>query len=56
MSTIDNAISYETLGFDPNALAERYAEERDKRIRPDAEAQFVQLAHDSFMSCEQATF
>ena len=47
MSTIDNAISNETLGFDPNALAERYAEERDKRIRPDAEAQFVQLAHDS---------
>ena len=47
MSTTDNVFSSEALGFDPDALAQRYAEERDKRIRPDAEAQFVQLSHDS---------
>ena len=47
MAATDNVFSSETLGFDPDALAQRYAEERDKRIRPDAEAQFVQLSHDS---------
>ena len=47
MATIDEVISPEVLGFDPDALAQRYAAERDKRIRADAEAQFVQLSHDS---------
>ena len=47
MATNDKVISPEVLGFDPDALAERYAAERDKRIRADAEAQFVQLSHDS---------
>jgi cyclohexanone monooxygenase len=47
MAAIDKAFSSEALGFDPDALARRYAEERDKRIRSDAEAQFVQLSHDS---------
>lgn len=47
MATNDKVISPEALGFDPDALAERYAAERDKRIRADAEAQFVQLSHDS---------
>ncbi|MEC7956672.1 MAG: NAD(P)/FAD-dependent oxidoreductase [Pseudomonadota bacterium] len=47
MATNDEAISPEVLGFDPDALAQRYAAERDKRIRADAEAQFVQLSHDS---------
>jgi len=43
----DDVFSNDTLGFDPKVLAERYAEERNKRIRADAEAQFVQLSHDS---------
>ena len=47
MATNDKVISPEVLGFDPDALAQRYAAERDKRIRADAEAQFVQLSHDS---------
>ena len=47
MSTTDAMLSSEALGFDPEALSRRYAEERDKRIRADAEAQFVQLSHDS---------
>jgi len=47
MSVKSDPFSIESLGFDPDALAKRYAEEREKRIREDAEAQFVQLSHDS---------
>ena len=47
MSEAQHPFSSEALGFDPDALAKRYAEEREKRIREDAEAQFVQLSHDS---------
>ena len=47
MSKNDNVLSNEALGFDPDVLARRYTTERDKRIRADAEAQFVQLSHDS---------
>ena len=47
MAATDEAFSNASLGFDPDELARRYAEEREKRIRPDAEAQFVQLSHDS---------
>ena len=47
MTATDNPLSREKLGFDPDALAKRYALEREKRVRPDAEAQFVQLSHDS---------
>ena len=47
MATSDSLFSSEALGFDPEALAQRYAEERDKRIRADAEGQFMQLSHDS---------
>ena len=47
MSDAQHPFSNEALGFDPDALAKRYAEEREKRIREDAEAQFVQLSHDS---------
>jgi cyclohexanone monooxygenase len=47
MSKNDNVLSHEALGFDPEVLAQRYAAERDKRIRADAEAQFVQLSNDS---------
>jgi cyclohexanone monooxygenase len=30
------------LGFDPNALRERYLAERDKRLRPEASSQYVE--------------
>ena len=33
-----------TLGFDPDALRRKYAEERAKRMRPDAAAQYRRLA------------
>ena len=47
MPSPDNVFSTEGLGFDPDALAQRYSAEREKRIRPDAESQFVQLSNDS---------
>ena len=47
MAASENPFSSETLGFDPEELTQRYAQERDKRIRADAESQFVQLSHDS---------
>ncbi|WP_439816877.1 flavin-containing monooxygenase [Zavarzinia sp. CC-PAN008] len=34
----------ENLDFDPAALRERYARERDKRLRKDGEAQYVELS------------
>ena len=43
----NNLMSPEVLGFDPEVLSQRYASERDKRIRNDAEEQFEQLSHDS---------
>jgi cyclohexanone monooxygenase len=36
----------EDLGFDPDALRERYRIERDKRLRPDGNAQYVEVAGD----------
>ena len=47
MASTGYPLSSEALGFDPDALSKRYAEERDKRIRADADAQFVQLSNDS---------
>ena len=47
MSRLDNALPPETLGFDPRELAERYKHERDRRVRSDAEAQFVAVTNDS---------
>lgn len=32
------------LGFDPDALRRRYREERDKRLREDGNAQYVEVA------------
>ena len=43
----NNLMSPEVLGFDPEVLSQRYASERNKRIRKDAEEQFEQLSHDS---------
>ncbi|MFP6639202.1 MAG: NAD(P)/FAD-dependent oxidoreductase, partial [Myxococcota bacterium] len=36
----------ESLGFDPDALREKYREERDKRLRPDGNDQYCQIAGD----------
>jgi len=35
-------MSLDTLDFDPDALREKYRRERDKRLRPDANAQYVE--------------
>ena len=43
----NNLMSPEVLGFAPEVLSQRYASERNKRIRVDAEEQFEQLSHDS---------
>jgi len=47
MSKIHDALSAEALGFDPEQLAEKYRHERDRRVREDAEAQFVQVDNQS---------
>lgn len=47
MAKIDQPFSKKTLGFDPNELYQRYKEERDKRIRPDAESQYLKISNDS---------
>ena len=33
----------ETLDFDPNALREKYRHERDRRLRPDGNDQYVEV-------------
>ncbi len=47
MSNTSTALSPEALGFNPDQLADRYRQERDKRVRADAESQFVKVTHDS---------
>tara|TARA_B100000676_G_scaffold60144_1_gene59462 strand:- start:890 stop:2713 length:1824 start_codon:yes stop_codon:yes gene_type:complete len=47
MAEIDQPLSEAILGFDPNELSQRYAKEREKRIRPDAEAQYLRISNDS---------
>jgi len=47
MSKAEPTLSPEALGFDPEQLAERYRIERDKRLRDDAESQFVEVTNDS---------
>jgi cyclohexanone monooxygenase len=34
---------YSNLGFDPDALREKYRQERDKRIRPDGNDQYIEV-------------
>ena len=36
--------SAEELGFDPGALREKYAAERAKRLRPDANSQYREIS------------
>ena len=47
MTTVNEQLPPERLGFDPQELAERYRQERDKRVRGDAEAQFVAVTNDA---------
>ena len=42
----DTSTTGTDLGFDPDALRERYRAERDKRLRADGEAQYRELAGD----------
>jgi len=39
-------VTGEALDFDPDALREKYRLERDKRLRPDGNAQYVEVAGD----------
>ena len=41
---MDDAGSAPILDFDPDALRERYRQEREKRLRADGEAQYIELA------------
>ena len=34
---------YSNLGFDPDALRDKYRQERDKRLRPDANDQYIEV-------------
>ena len=47
MAEINQPFSKADLGFDPDELGRLYEEEREKRIRPDAEAQYLQISNDS---------
>ena len=47
MTKADQTLSTEALGFDPEQLAQRYSQERAKRLRDDAESQFVEVTNDS---------
>ncbi len=42
--TDQRAQHYSNLGFDPDALRAKYRQERDKRIREDGEAQYIELS------------
>ena len=47
MAATNNELTPDNLGFDPQRLAEKYRYERDRRVRDDAESQFVEVANDS---------
>ena len=42
-SPVGKLLASGTLGFDPDALRAKYAEERDKRVRKEAEGQYQEL-------------
>ena len=42
MNTV--SLTHQQLDFDPNALREKYRQERDKRLREDGEKQYVELS------------
>ena len=47
MSRLEEALTPEILGFDPAELTDRYRHERDRRVRTDAESQFVEVTNES---------
>ncbi len=47
MTKVEEVFPPEALGFNPEELTERYRHERDKRVRDDAESQFVEVTNDS---------
>ena len=49
MSKLGDTLSPDVLGFDPQQLAVRYRKERDRRVREDAEAQFVAVDNHRLM-------
>jgi len=42
---MDDAL-LDRLDFDPDALREKYRRERDRRLRPDGNEQYIEVAHD----------
>ena len=50
MTEVDNdaptAAGWDDLGFDPEALRERYRQERTKRLRPEGVNQYVEVKGD----------
>ena len=46
MASPDPTAPPAALGFDPDALRKKYREERDKRIRPDGNEQYVEVKGD----------
>jgi hypothetical protein len=42
MSTLRTTVPHD-LGFDPDALRDKYRAERDRRIRPDGNAQYQRI-------------
>lgn len=47
MTNTSNPLSPDSLGFDPQELSARYRHEREKRVRADAESQFIEVTNDS---------
>ena len=43
----EQTLASESLAFDPEELTRRYQLERDRRIREDAESQFVEVTNDA---------
>ena len=46
LDTLEPSAAEPVLDFDPDALREKYRIERDKRLRPDANAQYVEIKGD----------
>ena len=46
LETVDPRAAAPELDFDPDALREKYRQERDRRLRPDGNGQYVEVAHD----------
>src|SRR5204863_5669206 len=45
-ANVSTANGFEGIDFDPDALRAKYREERDKRVRPDGNEQYVEVKGD----------